>query len=664
MGATEREVRVELFVEGRLNPQAFETSLRQGTRDLHEIAQAAARTQSARIESTHVLMALGKIPKGITQRELSSRFGLSPQDWDSGLSGCVERRGGIPPAHVLSEAFEPNAIALLDAARDIAERRRDPRISEAVLLAAALGHMTSAVRDLCRKADIDVEAWRAAIEREYLTEIVPVTIYDEQGSVRLPVFSASARKVLRRMHSEAESLGCQIVDPRHLLLGLLAHGGVTASGLYRQGIAPRKVHEAVMLSLRPRASQQRKTVPMTRAHHQAMLQKILERAGEMAARTEVQVVGEAECLRAFLDVDHAALNFLDDYQVDRTKLRASAELFEDQDDEPTDTMEIADIDSVRKRLEACLVGQTAAIDQIVPYVQRMRFGFMTPGRPVGVFLFCGQSGSGKTEMAKELARAVYGSEEHLVFLEMGQFNTRESMSIFVGAPPGYVGYGEGKLTNGLRDKPRSVVLFDEVEKAHSKVLDALLRFIDEGKIDDPAGPLRDGSQCIVVLTSNLGADELSRLSSEIYGSAAAPTDVRQRLRAAFGAHRFRPEFLNRVDEIVLFRTLATGDYREIADRLLARDTERLRRERGVDVTIDPYVAEAIGRYCYTLNEGARATQRLTQLVVITPVIDFLVNRGCTPPVALHVTLSPHQGHRAGEPVGIVSFAHSRTGGYA
>src|SRR5207248_9239326 len=124
----------------------------------------------------------------------------------------------------------------------------------------------------------------------------------------------------------------------------------------------------------------------------------------------------------------------------------------------------------------------------------------------------------KTELAKTLAHAVYGSPENLIFLEMGQFNAPESMNIFVGAPPAYVGYGEGKLTNGLRDKPRAVVLFDEVEKAHARVLDALLRFLDEGRIDDPAGPVRDGSQCLVILTSNVGAQQLSELGKQVDAS--------------------------------------------------------------------------------------------------------------------------------------------------
>jgi ATP-dependent Clp protease ATP-binding subunit ClpC len=367
---------------------------------------------------------------------------------------------------------------------------------------------------------------------------------------------------------------------------------------------------------------------------------------------------EPHLLRGLLTVESQGRQLLSDEKANLLELRQTAERYgvpEEQEEETT----IADISTVRDRLLRRLVGQEDAIKRILPYVQRMRFGFTTPGRPVGVFLFCGQSGSGKTEMAKELARAVYGSEENLVFLEMGQFNSRESMNIFVGAPPGYVGYGEGKLTNGLRDKPRSVVLFDEVEKAHTKVLDALLRFLDEGKIDDPAGPVRDGSQCIAILTSNVGANELSKLWDDVAASPDWRSIIRAKLRHAFEKQEFRPEFLNRVDEIILFRTLTKENYTEIARRLLERDLQRLRVEKGIDVTDTSGVAESIGAYCYSIGEGARAAQRLTQAVVITPIIQFVLEKACESPVRLKVKAVRLNEGPDSEPAGVVAFADTR-----
>jgi ATP-dependent Clp protease ATP-binding subunit ClpC len=253
-------------------------------------------------------------------------------------------------------------------------------------------------------------------------------------------------------------------------------------------------------------------------------------------------------------------------------------------------------------------------------------------------------------------------------LEMGQFQTKESMSIFVGAPPGYVGYGEGKLTNGLRDKPRSVVLFDEIEKAHPQVFHALLRFIDEGQIDDPAGPIRDGAECIIVLTSNVGTGGLEQLLAD-GGYKKNKWEIRRRLKQALlnrpadakadspmaEPFRFRPEFLNRIDEIILFRTLDVEDMTEIARRHLLQCQQRLREEKRIDLEYSPTLDAAallIGRFCQGLDEGARATLRVVYQAVLDPVIDFVTEQGCAFPVSLVVHFPDP---KAEEPYGTVGY---------
>jgi len=649
---------VELFVDGTLNPLAFAADVRHATGDLTECVRAAERTRSPKIESTHFLMVLSNVANGSTQKGLA-RMGLSVEQWQSGLANCAARTAS--PAmlrHLTRDAFHPSALAMLKAAEEEREQRGAPAISEPALLLAALRNVTPAVGALCRSAEVDVTKWADAIEKCELADATAVRVYDARGVLDTRAFSPGARKVLRLMQREAESLGYKDADLRHLLLALLEYeAGAMHYGLLQQGLVPRKAHEAVMLNLRAKASRTPTAVPMDVAHHQPLLRITLEKAGELAGRDQCARVLESHLLRAFLDTESAALRLLLDEPQARNvaRQRATAETFDATGDEDADDATMADIETVRHRLLDRLVGQNDAIERILPYVQRMRFGFRTPGRPVGVFLFCGQSGSGKTEMAKELARAVYGSEDSLIFLEMGQFNAPESMNIFVGAPPGYVGYGEGKLTNGLRDRPRAVILFDEVEKAHAKVLDALLRFLDDGKIGDPAGPVRDGSQCIVVLTSNLAADEMSKVWKEVQDNPNWRAVVRARLREAFRKENFRQEFLNRVDEIILFRTLDVEDYTEIARRLLARDTARLSDEWGIHVSADT-VTKAIGTYCHSISEGARAAQRLTQSVVITPVIDFVLRHKCVPPVHLVVTATQTTSDPASEPVGAVRLA--------
>jgi ATP-dependent Clp protease ATP-binding subunit ClpA len=656
---------MELFVDDRVILERFDPAVRQGTRDLSAILSAASSSGSPSVESTHLLMALARIPNGVTGRSVR-RLGLDPANWESGLSRAAVRVAPPPSLSVLSPlTLHATGHRALTAAADYSETNNLPAITEAALLLGALENLTEPVDALFKAAHLDKDRLCADLRLSLRTgPALDLFANAAADAIDMTRLSGPARALCALMRREAESLGYAKMDARHLLLAMLERErGPMRDGLLLQGIAPRKIEEAVMLSLRRGARKTRTSLQLLRSCMQPLLERIFRAAGELAGNEDAARATEPHVLRAFLATDTSARKFLDDEAVNIADLMASAASFEEQPGE--DEMDIADVETVRQRLRQTLVGQNDAIEQILPYIQRMRFGFSTPNRPVGTFLFCGQSGSGKTEMAKALARAIYGSEDNLIFLEMGQFNSPESMNIFVGAPPGYVGYGEGKLTNGLRDKPRSVVLFDEIEKVAAdevhklpgttKVLDALLRFLDEGRIDDPAGPVRDGTQCIIVLTSNLGQESLSVLWEELEDDPGRRTKVRKAVREAFRRNKFRVEFLNRLDELIVFRKLAPEDYTEIARRLLERDLGRLREERQIDVRLRDTVIRAIGSYCSRLEEGARAAQRIAQQVVINPVIDHVVRYSLFPPTALTVDVAVDENGE-GEPVGIVTGA--------
>ncbi len=442
-----------------LNNAIFDIEIRRGTHDLNDVLLAAVKSQSAGVESTHFLSALGKLAGGQTQRDLF-QIGVTPEQWESGLAECVEEKAtGLPPERLLKSSLHPSALATLEKAAAICEEYKLARITEPVLLLSALFNITPSARELFASAEIDIEAWCARLE-DIIRPIERLDLYlpdgAEQAQLRLnqDVFSPSGRKVLDLMRSEAEAMGYDVCDPRHLLLGLvLREGGATQYGLHHQGVLPKKVQEAVTLSLLARAKRIRSSIVLDQSHIQPIARQILDASAEVASRAHLTQIAEPHLLRGFLAVESLARRILEDESVKLHPLLEIAENYEiGEEVEDKDT--IADVESVRQNLKNRLVGQDDAVERILPYIQRMRFGFSVPGKPIGVFLFCGQSGSGKTEMAKELARSVYGSEENLIFLEMGQFNAPESMNIFVGAPPGYIGYGEGKLTNGLRDKPR------------------------------------------------------------------------------------------------------------------------------------------------------------------------------------------------------------------
>ena len=643
---------MQLFANGKLNTQVFEMAVRQATHDLADVLLAAADTQSPQVESTHFLIALGRIRDGDTIRGLADR-NIGPQQWASGLGRCARKDASQPPPGELIEtAMDESALDMLEEASQLCQKEKRPRISEAVLLLSGLRHLTTDVEKLCRRAGLDVDQWCQELERRIgPVQALPVfTEYDPRALITAS-FSPMGRKVLRRMGDEAESLGYKRADPRHLLMALLScEGGATQYGLFHQGKKPRDLQQAVTLSLRSGAKRQRSSILPDCQHFQGMLQVILFHSGELAGADRVERIGEPHLLRAFLSMETTARAILENEGINVAAMSNTAERYEVTDEEDDEETQIADIDTARHRLEARLVGQQDAIDQILPYIELMRFGFNVPNRPVAVFLFCGASGTGKTEMAKELARSIYGSEENLIFLEMGQFNRPEHINQFIGAPPGYVGYGEGKLTNGLRDKPRSVVLFDEVEKAaEPRVHDALLRFLDEGKIEDPAGPVRDGTQCIVVLTSNVASEQMSDLWDKHAGKANRRTEMRKFIRERFQECEFRVEFLNRVDEIVVFRGLQEADFVKIAQRQLVPLLDDMRQRQQIEVQVDDSVTRAIGAYCQVLDEGARPVARMTRSLVLLPVARYVAVNRCRRPVTLKVRVDYDQAAPDDEP---------------
>jgi ATP-dependent Clp protease ATP-binding subunit ClpA len=213
----------------------------------------------------------------------------------------------------------------------------------------------------------------------------------------------------------------------------------------------------------------------------------------------------------------------------------------------------------------------------------------------------------------------------MIFLEMGQFKTKESMSGFIGAPPGYVGYGEGKLTNGLREKPECVVLFDEIEKADSQVFDTLLRFADEGMISDPAGPVRDGRKCIIVLTTNAGQAWLHGQSQGADSTPLAEQQYLQAAKAELARNNLRPEFLGRVDERIVFLPFNEQTCRHIVDGVLERELAKFRDLKGIRLDVPEEVRAFLARQAYERRheEGARGAPRAVNDHIVTKAIDTL-----------------------------------------
>jgi ATP-dependent Clp protease ATP-binding subunit ClpC len=273
-----------------------------------------------------------------------------------------------------------------------------------------------------------------------------------------------------------------------------------------------------------------------------------------------------------------------------------------------------------------VIGQDEAIEKVVRVIKAARAGLRDKRRPSGVFLLLGPSGVGKTELCKALAEFLFGSERELIRLDMSEYMEKHSVSRLVGAPPGYVGHDqEGELTGKLRNKPYSVVLFDEIEKAHPEVFDLFLQLFDEGRLTDSHGRTIDGKNAIYIMTSNISltlhdAREIGFGAEKSQDPKEESSDyLLEELRKAF-----RSEFLNRIDEIILFRSLSRGDIEKISRKLLDQ-LAKLTLEQSIVVEFSDDVAWLVSAEGFSPEHGARYLARAMERLVSRPFSELLIS---------------------------------------
>ncbi|RDC59280.1 Chaperone protein ClpB [Alteripontixanthobacter maritimus] len=265
-----------------------------------------------------------------------------------------------------------------------------------------------------------------------------------------------------------------------------------------------------------------------------------------------------------------------------------------------------------------VIGQTKAVEAVSKAVRRARAGLKDPGRPLGSFLFLGPTGVGKTELTKALAEFMFDDDSAMVRIDMSEFMEKHAVARLIGAPPGYVGYDEGGvLTEAVRRRPYQVVLFDEVEKAHSDVFNVLLQVLDDGRLTDGQGRVVDFSNTLIILTSNLGSEYLSNMTSE-----QKVSDVEPQVMDAVRGH-FRPEFLNRLDEIILFHRLAEEHMVPIVRIQLGR-VQKLLSDRKITLDLSEAALRWLGRVGYDPVYGARPLKRAVQRYLQDPLADKLL----------------------------------------
>jgi ATP-dependent Clp protease ATP-binding subunit ClpB len=258
---------------------------------------------------------------------------------------------------------------------------------------------------------------------------------------------------------------------------------------------------------------------------------------------------------------------------------------------------------MEERLHERVVGQDEAVDAVSNALRRSRAGLSDPNSPIGVFLFLGPTGVGKTELARALAEFMFDSEQAIVRLDMSEYMEKHTVARLIGAPPGYVGYEEGgQLTEAVRRRPYAVVLLDEIEKAHPDVFNVLLQIMDEGRLTDGQGRTVGFTNSILIMTSNVGSQEIA--------GEAIDERIRERIEEIL-ATTFKPEFLNRIDDTVIFHRLSRDDLSRIVELQVDQLAGRV-REKGIEIELTDDARTLLGNLGYDPTYGARPLKRVIQ----------------------------------------------------
>jgi len=357
-------------------------------------------------------------------------------------------------------------------------------------------------------------------------------------------------------------------------------------------------------------------------------------AGDLARASELQY-GEIPQLERKLEAEQAKLGEL---QADGVMLKQKvdeediAEVVAKWTGIPVSKMlegEMQKLVTMEERLSLRVIGQDEALTAVANAVRRARAGLQDPNRPVGSFIFLGPTGVGKTETARALAEFLFDDERSMIRLDMSEYMEKHAVARMIGAPPGYVGYEEGgQLTEAVRRRPYSVILFDEIEKAHPDVFNVLLQILDDGRLTDSKGRTVDFKNTVLIMTSNLG-------SREIQAAGDDEKQVREAVLEELRGH-FKPEFLNRIDDVVIFHQLSRAEIVRIIDVQL----ERLRHmlsERNITLVLDDSARELLAREGYDPMYGARPLKRAIQTLIQNPLASKLLRGEIGPGQTIHVS---------------------------
>src|SRR5919107_1831465 len=571
---------------------------------------------SSYIGPEHVLLALATDEESDGGR-LLSRFGLS----HTKLRGAVVR--GVDTG---GEAREPasSTPTLDEYSRDLTQMARegklDPVIGRAEEVETTIEILSRRTKNnpvLIGDPGVGKTAIVEGIAQRVVNDEVPETLADKRvvqldlsgivaGTQYRGQFEERLKKVIDEVRENADEL-ILFIDELHTVVGAgAAEGAMDASNMLKPALSRGELHVVGATTIDEYRKNIEKDAALERRFQPVLVSEptvedtidILRGLKDRyEAHHRVKIREEAIIAAAELSDRYITGRFLPDKAIDlmdqaaaRVRLRSKTK--------PQDTRALED---ELKRLQR---EKDEAVEAVAEAIRRARAGLSDPNRPIGSFLFLGPTGVGKTELARTLAEALFGEEAAMVRIDMSEFQERHTVSRLVGAPPGYVGYEEaGQLTEQIRRRPYSVLLLDEIEKAHADVFNILLQILDEGRLTDAQGRTVDFKNTVIIMTSNMGAERIQAHTRREESFEELKEDMLQIIR-----HNLRPEFINRIDEIIVFRALTKEQIAEIAQLLLERTKRRLRAQ-DIEVEFTDEAVELVAGEGFDPEFGARPLRR-------------------------------------------------------